>query len=357
MEVLEFERVTVLMMRGYGDRLRSYSEVTELFNNEFPNRINPISRGTVARIVQRFTETHSVKNRPRSGRPVTVDEDKKLDVMQSFVENPHLSMRGAALEHSISHTSVKTILHTNKYKPFKVHLVQELSEDDFDRRVEFCDIMMRKLDEEPRLINRIIFSDEATFMTNGTVNRHNCRYWSDVNPHWYMEAHTQHPSKVNVWAGIINNRLVGPFIINGNLNSDKYLEMLANQIVPALQQMFGQEINNIWFQHDGAPAHYGHRVRQYLDNVFPRRWIGRRGAVEWPARSPDLNPLDYFFWGHMKNVVYKKEPTDVQNLQEIILQTAQSIPQEAISNAVSSFYTRLAHCQTAEGQQFEHLLH
>ncbi|KAG8300084.1 hypothetical protein J6590_085337 [Homalodisca vitripennis] len=45
-----------------------------------------------------------------------------------------------------------------------------------------------------------------------------------------------------------------------------------------------------------------------LDNTFPRRWIGRRGAVEWPARSPDFNSLDYFFWGHMKNLDYQTKP-------------------------------------------------
>lgn len=357
MEGSEFERITVLMMRGYGDRMRSYSEVADLFNEDFPNRTNPITRFTVARIVQRFNDTQSVKDRPKPGRAPSIDEEKSLDVMQSFVENPHLSTRRAALEHDISQSSVRRILKGNKFKPFKVKLVQELSEDDYDRRVEFCDVMMSKLDAEPELLNRILFSDEATFMTNGSVNRHNCRYWTDTNPHWYVEAHTQRPSKVNVWAGIVDNRLIGPFIIDGNLNSVKYLEMLQNQIVPALQNMFGQEAQNIWLQQDGAPPHYGREVRQYLNNVFPRRWIGRRGAVEWPARSPDLNPLDYFFWGYLKYLVYQTKPTDVDDLTERILHLSQTIPRESFLNAVSAFYTRLAHCQTAEGEQFEHLLH
>ncbi|KAJ8936845.1 hypothetical protein NQ318_000582 [Aromia moschata] len=49
---------------------------------------------------------------------------------------------------------------------------------------------------------------------NGTVNRRNCRYWADVNPHWVMEAHTQYPQKVNVWFGIVGNRVVGPYFFD-----------------------------------------------------------------------------------------------------------------------------------------------
>jgi hypothetical protein len=42
------------------------------------------------------------------------------------------------------------------------------------------------------------------------------------------------------------------------------------------------------------------------------RWIVRRGSIELPARSPNLSPLDFFLWGHLKNKIYKEKP---QNLQ------------------------------------------
>ena len=44
------------------------------------------------------------------------------------------------------------------------------------------------------------------------------------------------------------------------------------------------------FQQDGATAHYAVSIRKWLDEHFPDRWIGHRGFVEWPARSPDLTP-------------------------------------------------------------------
>jgi len=61
----------------------------------------------------------------------------------------------------------------------------------------------------------------------------------------------------------------------------------------------------MYFQHDGAPPHYTIRVRELLNELFPNRWLGRDGPVTWPPRSPDLTPLDYYLWGHMKTLVYE----------------------------------------------------
>jgi len=41
--------------------------------------------------------------------------------------------------------------------------VQELSENDFNRRIEFCEQIMQKINEEPAFLSKIVFSDEATF--------------------------------------------------------------------------------------------------------------------------------------------------------------------------------------------------
>ncbi|GFU46809.1 uncharacterized protein TNCV_434851 [Trichonephila clavipes] len=60
----------------------------------------------------------------------------------------------------------------------------------------------------------------------------------------------------------------------------------------------------MWFQHDGAPAHFSADVRSALDTAYPGRWIGRGGPVNWLARSPDLSCPDFFLWDHMKSLVY-----------------------------------------------------
>jgi len=193
-ELSEKDRITLLMMRGWGDQQRGYKTVTRLFNENFRNENNRISKSTVIRTIQRFEDIGSVKSHSRSGRRKTAtNNDKALDVLQSFVENPHISINRIAQEHEIGHASVSKILKLNNWHPYKLHLCQELSKDDFDRRIEFCDLMMEMIVDDPLLLNNIVFSDEATFELTGNVNRHNGRYWSDVNPHWKRDNHTQHP--------------------------------------------------------------------------------------------------------------------------------------------------------------------
>ncbi|KAG8314406.1 hypothetical protein J6590_093354, partial [Homalodisca vitripennis] len=93
MSLDERERITLLMMVGWGNNRRSHEEACHLFNDYFHER-QPISRTTVGRTVQRFMETGSVSDRHRSGRPATATtEDNSLDVLQSFIENPQESLR------------------------------------------------------------------------------------------------------------------------------------------------------------------------------------------------------------------------------------------------------------------------
>lgn len=356
----ETERIEILMMIGYGERRRTHDEVCALFNAERPNREN-ITRTTVTKIYRKFRDVGHVKDLQRSGRPKVTTEDKVLDVLLTINENPHSSTRQLALDNNISQGTVLNILHKEKFHPYKVKLVQELSEDDFDRRVQFCEEIMGICDNNPDFVKNIVFSDEATFSLNGAVNRHNCRYWSQNNPHWMEELHTQYPQKVNVWAGIVGNRIIGPFFFEGTLNAARYLDFLTFELVPALAVLFPSAVDadipneTIWFQQDGAPPHYGIHVRHYLDAIFDNRWIGRRGHIEWPARSPDLNPLDFFLWGHLKSVVYKNRPQNLEELKNRIREQIRAIPADKVENAVQSFSHRIAHCQVVNGQQFEHL--
>lgn len=356
-QLTEKERITLLMIRGWGDHQQGYKTVHRLFNAEFRDQNNQIAKSTVVKTIRRFEETGSVKDRPRTGRPKSsTNEEKSLEVLQSFVEDPSFSLRRVSAAHDISIGSSSKILKINKWHPYKIVLHQELAEDDFDRRTEFCEIMMDMINDDPLLLNNIVFSDEATFELHGNVNRQNMRYWSDINPHWMRENNTQYPQKLNVWAGIYNGQKVGPFFIDGNLNGEKYRAMLEDQIVPAIQNLTNGQMDDVHFQQDGAPPHYTRSVRQYLDQVFPGRWIGRRGVIEWPARSPDLTPLDYFLWGYLKGKVYTTKPQNLDELRARIIHEMDIIPQEMYQRATEAFYTRLAHCQTVEGQHFEHLL-
>jgi hypothetical protein len=102
-----------------------------------------------------------------------------------------------------------------------------------------------------------------------------------------------------------SNGLVGPYFFDDTVAGSVYQEMLTTYAWPQLKR------KGLYFQHDGAGAHYVVAVREWLDEKFPDRWIGRRGPFECPARSPDLTTCDFFFWGYLKDTVFQKPPTTI----------------------------------------------
>lgn len=131
--------------------------------------------------------------------------------------------------------------------------------------------------------------------------------------------------------------------------------MLRNEIIPAIRRIV-DDFDQTWFQQGGASPHFGVDVRAYLNTQFPRRWIGRRGEIEWLARSPDLTPLDYSLLGYLKDRVCKTKPRSIEDLCQRIRDEIALIDPDMIQNAVSDFYNRVGYCQTVNGEHFEHLI-
>ena len=92
--ITERERITILMMIGYGPNRRSYKAVRNMFNQQFRVGQTGISKNTVRVTVSRFNDTGSVRNRVKAGRPVAAtDANNQLNVALSVQENPHNSIR------------------------------------------------------------------------------------------------------------------------------------------------------------------------------------------------------------------------------------------------------------------------
>ena len=104
------------------------------------------------------------------------------------------------------------------------------------------------------------------------------------------------------------------------LNGKAYEEFLRRQLPPLLRNIPRRERERIIYQHDGVPAHFSRRVRELLNERFPDRWMGQGGPITWPVRSPDLNVLDYFVWGHIKNKVeHRRHGTEAEVRAEILV--------------------------------------
>ena len=78
------------------------------------------------------------------------------------------------------------------------------------------------------------------------------------------------------------------------------------------------DIDNIWFQQDGAVCRTAEATLDVLQHVFEDCIINRRAFVIWPPRSCDLTPLDYYLWGAIKDKCYADKPDTIKALKDNI---------------------------------------
>ena len=149
--------------------------------------------------------------------------------------------------------------------------------------------------------------------------------WADENPHATVESKFQLRFSGNVWCAVLDEQLIGSFILEGRLTREAYLRFLEEELPRFLEDVPLNKRGRIYFQHDGAPPHSSCEVRNFLNYHFPGRWIGRGGPHTWPARSPDLSPLDYSVWGRMKELVYSVNVVTRDALLGRILNAAERI--------------------------------
>lgn len=138
------------------------------------------------------------------------------------------------------------------------------------------------------------------------------------------------------------------------VNGERYREMLADFVIPTLDDM--GELERTTFQQDGAPAHVTRPVLNLLNEAFDGRLISRNCEFPWPARSPDLTPMDFWLWGVLKDNVYKTPPRNMAELRHNIAETARSITQAERIAAIDGIIHRLNMVDQEQGRHIEHLL-
>jgi hypothetical protein len=124
--------------------------------------------------------------------------------------------------------------------------------------------------------------------------------------------------------------------------------MLRTFQEPELQRL-GVQTQTLWFQQDRATAHTAMTAMRVLNETFPAREISRRGNIERPARTPDLNACNFFLWGYLKSKVYEKKPRTTVDLKQNITDEAAAISPTMQQRMVQNFQKRLRECVDNKG--------
>lgn len=302
----------------YGECNRITDRTCRLFAERYPERPTP-NHNIIKRLLQNCAQFGSFHRKRNRQKRLVDNENIQIDVLGYFSAYPNASLRDCQRHLSISSRTIRRILKKFHWKPYSYHHVQHLEPNDLIRRVEFCEWFLVKSQEDPLFTTKIIWCDEAKFSKNGLFNRHNSHFWADENHHVFRERAFQYTWNFNVFCAIKNDRILSLHIYDDNLTGQRYLNIIQNVVVPCLNTLRNEEVENAWFQQDGAPVHNTRLVAEILEGMFQDRWIGNNGPFHWPARSPDLTPLDFYIWGYVKNKVYTEPVTTKDNMMGRVL--------------------------------------
>ena len=155
------------------------------------------------------------------------------------------------------------------------------------------------------------------------------------------------------WAAIVDGRVLPLvwFETGESVNGQRYLNLLQQSLWPEVRHIATRR--EYWYQQDGAPCHCSNECLNFLHGKFPDRLISRRSEHAWPAHSPDLSPLDYWFWGAIESVIYIQKPNSIPALKRMVNEAARAISEDEVRRAVANFNRRVRFCASHNGGYFE----
>ncbi|GMF55032.1 unnamed protein product [Phytophthora fragariaefolia] len=200
-----------------------------------------------------------------------------------------------------------------------------------------------KLAYKTRIWRRIVFSAENKFNLDGPDGYQ--YYWHDVrNDHELFSKRASGGGSVMVWAGMNYFGKTEIAFLEGRQNSECYTKTLDGYLTPFLEYLRENHgISRPIFQQDNASIHESRFTKAHIEALGIRK-------LKWPAKSPDLNPIENV-WGQLAWSVYEggRQFDSKEELKAQITRSWNNIKQNYLRHLVEGMPTRMAHVVLKNG--------
>ena len=252
------------------------------------------SYSTVQDWVRRTNNGEDIREvHPGRGRKTTFSPEIKRKVVRAVRENPgRYSTRSLASKFEMSRTTAYNILREKGFTYGASHLVQNLTDEEKENRVKYCEEML----QDEKVIFETFFADE---MGIALSDAHQTKSWGLV--HTTMEVEIPRSNiRLNCWGAISFRGATSLKIYKESMNAGIYQKIL-NEHREELDALYPK---GWYFAHDNLSSHSA--CEEWMeDEGF--------GRVLFPTYSPDLSPIENL-WFTLKDSVAKDAPIDEEHL-------------------------------------------
>lgn len=273
-------------------------------------------------------EAYGTKRRP--GRPKKISLRDGRAIINATRRDSGISSSEIKRDTGVSASprSIRRFLRAKKIKRKKRLTRPALTRRHKERRLEFARRTQTWTDEW----NSILWSDEKKFNLDGPDGYQ--YYWHDPNlPEEMFSRRASGGGSVMIWGAFGRAGKLDLQCVETRMNAVGYQRMLSG----ANLRHRGREIcgRNWTFMQDNAPIHKARSTMQWLEDEGIE-------VLEWPACSPDLNPIENL-WGVLAGKVYAhgRQYSNKEDLKRAIFDAWDAIPLSTLESLVDSMPNRI----------------
>lgn len=294
--------------------IQALLENTDLKHHEIASRVK-VARSSVSKIKKLLSEG-SVKKTRRPGRcgrkrKTTPRLDRRIKAMAE--KDPRASCRKLATELGkegvqLDRKTVNNRLLEVGLKAYRPRKKPRLTEKMKATRYAWAKAHKNWTVDD---WEQVMFSDESTIeilqdRVQTVRRRKGDEYREDL-----IRKTVKHPDKIMVWGAISSHGTSRLYIVEGMMNSAKYINMLERRLLPQIKDWYGD--GKCIYQQDSAPCHTAKRVYAWLRQ-------NKIQVLDWPGNSPDMNPIETL-WDILKDEIHSEPITTKTKLIEKLIQS------------------------------------
>jgi transposase len=287
--------------------------------------------------VYRWKDREDVGRLAGSGRPPKLDRQTLRAIERKLTSKARPGQRQVGRELGLSQRTVGRGAKMLGLKPYRVIPKPPLNSSQQRKRVRFA---MEHKDQD---WDEVVFEDEKTFIVGREPNKKNDVVYAYRPSDVEFVPKVRHPPKLNVAAAIFKGGRSELNIFSGNMTAVKFASILEDTVLPAAEEYY--EDGSFKLIMDSDPKHTSRAARDVLD----QRGVDYVSRDDWPANSPDLNPIENV-WSMLVDALNKNPPSTVRQLRSRLKAEWKKLAQSKINNAIDSMPERLKLVREAKGK-------